>query len=115
MQLFLKLYPKDHINVQDPYFVACAKVMGEFNKRRRPYRPASVINVSAMSFGSFSARAIESLNLGCKKAYAYHNTGEGGLSPYHKKGADVVFQIGTGYFGVRNPDGLFPWKNWWKW
>jgi glutamate synthase domain-containing protein 2 len=99
--------PADHINREDPYFLACAKVMGEFHKRRRPYRPASVINVSAMSFGSLSARAIESLNIGCKKAYAFHNTGEGGLSPYHKKGADVVLQIGTGYFGVRNPDGSF--------
>lgn len=99
--------PEDHHNHKDPYFVASAKIMGEYNKRRRPYRPASVINVSAMSFGSLSARAIESLNRGCKKAYAYHNTGEGGLSPYHKMGADVVFQIGTGYFGVRNPDGSF--------
>ncbi|GAB2771699.1 FMN-binding glutamate synthase family protein [Salinimicrobium soli] len=99
--------PPEHHNAKDPYFVASAKVMGEYNKRRRPFRPASVINVSAMSFGSLSARAIESLNIGCKKAYAYHNTGEGGLSPYHKKGGDVVFQIGTGYFGVRNPDGTF--------
>lgn len=99
--------PKEHQNKKDPYFVASAKVMGEFNKRKRPYRPASVINVSAMSFGSLSARAIESLNRGCKKAEAYHNTGEGGLSPYHQKGADVVFQIGTGYFGVRNEGGSF--------
>jgi glutamate synthase domain-containing protein 2 len=99
--------PDDHYYNKDPYFLACAKVMGEFNKRKRPYRPASVINVSAMSFGSLSARAIESLNQGCKKAYAYHNTGEGGLSPYHQKGADVVFQIGTGYFGIRNDDGSF--------
>lgn len=99
--------PEDHPNKKDPYFVACAKVIGAYNKRRRPYRPASVINVSAMSFGSLSARAIESLNRGCKKAYAYHNTGEGGLSPYHKTGADIVFQVGTGYFGIRNPDGTF--------
>ncbi|WP_424493974.1 FMN-binding glutamate synthase family protein [Salinimicrobium sp. GXAS 041] len=101
-----KVPEKHHYN-KDPYFLACAKVMGEYNKRRRPYRPASVINVSAMSFGSLSARAIASLNEGCKKAYAYHNTGEGGLSPYHQKGADVVFQIGTGYFGIRNEDGSF--------
>lgn len=99
--------PDDHHYNKDPYFLACAKVMGEFNKRKRPYRPASVINVSAMSFGSLSARAIESLNKGCKKAFAYHNTGEGGLSAYHQKGADVVFQIGTGYFGIRNEDGSF--------
>ncbi len=99
--------PEKHHNLQDPYFVACAKVMGEHHKRRRPFRPASVINVSAMSFGSLSARAIESLNRGCKKSYAYHNTGEGGLSPYHQTGADIVFQVGTGYFGVRNEDGSF--------
>lgn len=97
----------EHPDRDDPYFVGCAKVMGEFNKRRRPYRPASVINVSAMSFGSLSAKAIESLNRGCKKAFAYHNTGEGGLSPYHEKGADLIFQIGTGYFGVRTDDGGF--------
>lgn len=98
---------KDHPNAEHPYFIACAKVMGSFNKRRRPYRPASIINVSAMSFGSLSAKAVESLNEGCLLANAYHNTGEGGLSPYHKKGADVVFHFGTGYFGVRGDDGNF--------
>ncbi|MAK35834.1 MAG: FMN-binding glutamate synthase family protein [Flavobacteriaceae bacterium] len=95
-----------HPNKKDPYFLACAKVMGE-GRRRRPYRPASVINVSAMSFGSLSARAVESLNKGCQLSHAYHNTGEGGLSPYHKKGGDVVFHFGTGYFGVRDDDGNF--------
>lgn len=98
---------KDHPNYEDPHFIPCAKVMGEFNKRKRQYRPASVINVSAMSYGSLSAKAIESLNEGCKKANAYHNTGEGGLSQYHKKGADVVFHFGTGYFGVRDHEGKF--------
>lgn len=96
-----------HPNSTDKSFLPCAKVMGEFNKRRRPYRPASVINVSAMSFGSLSAKAIESLNKGIKIAHAYHNTGEGGLSPYHKNGGDVVFHFGTGYFGVRSEDGGF--------
>ena len=97
--------PLDHPNAKDPYFLPCAKVMGPF--RKKPFRPSSVINVSAMSFGSLSARAIESLNRGCHLAHAYHNTGEGGLSPYHKTGADVVFQIGTGYFGVRDENGGF--------
>lgn len=97
----------EHPNRKDPYFVACAKVMGEFNKRKRPFRPASIINVSAMSFGSLSANAIMAMNRGCKKSWAYHNTGEGGLSPYHKQGADVMFQFGTGYFGVRNEEGGF--------
>ncbi|PHS64707.1 MAG: FMN-binding glutamate synthase family protein [Flavobacterium sp.] len=98
---------KNHPNVEDHCFLPCAKVMGSFNKREKPFRPASVINVSAMSFGSLSARAIDSLNKGVQIAGAYHNTGEGGLSPYHSNGGDVVFQIGTGYFGVRNKDGGF--------
>jgi len=98
---------KGHPNIKDHNFLPCAKVMGVFNKRKKPYRPASIINVSAMSFGSLSARAIDSLNKGVKIAGAYHNTGEGGLSPYHSNGGDVIFQIGTGYFGIRNSDGSF--------
>ncbi len=98
---------KDNPNYKNPYFVPCAKLMGGYHKRRRPYRPTSIINVSAMSFGSLSARAVESLNKGCALAYCYHNTGEGGLSPYHKTGADVVFHFGTGYFGVRDENGEF--------
>lgn len=108
---FLKpdLFPfkitEDHISFKDPAFLPCAKVMGLTNGRKRPFRPKSVINISAMSFGSLSAKAVESLNKGAKKAGAYHNTGEGGLSPYHSNGADVVFHFGTGYFGVRSKDG----------
>ncbi|MEL6812470.1 MAG: FMN-binding glutamate synthase family protein [Bacteroidota bacterium] len=97
----------DHPNAIDKSFLPCAKVMGEHNKRRRPYRPGSVINVSAMSFGSLSAKAVESLNKGVKLSGAYHNTGEGGLSPYHSYGGDVVFHFGTGYFGVRDENGGF--------
>ncbi len=99
--------PKDHPNYENPYFLPCAKVMGQYNKRRRPFLPSSVINISAMSFGSLSGRAVESLNRGAFFGNAYHNTGEGGLSPYHKKGADVIFQIGTAYFGVRDEEGNF--------
>ncbi|WP_108805537.1 FMN-binding glutamate synthase family protein [Aquimarina sp. Aq107] len=97
----------DHPNKIDKTFLPCAKVMGAYNQRKKPYRPASAINVSAMSYGSLSARAIDSLNNGVKKAGAYHNTGEGGLSPYHSNGGDVVFHFGTGYFGVRTEDGNF--------
>ncbi|QXP59423.1 FMN-binding glutamate synthase family protein [Olleya sp. HaHaR_3_96] len=97
----------NHPHAEDKCFLPCAKVMGEFSNRKRPFRPGSVINVSAMSFGSLSAKAIESLNKGVKIAGAYHNTGEGGLSPYHKNGGDVVFHFGTGYFGVRAEDGGF--------
>ena len=98
---------ENHPNRQDHCFLPCAKVIGSYNKRKRPYRPASAINVSAMSFGSLSARAIESLNKGVEISGTYHNTGEGGLSPYHKQGGDVIFHFGTGYFGVRSREGKF--------
>ncbi|NNK69117.1 MAG: FMN-binding glutamate synthase family protein [Flavobacteriaceae bacterium] len=98
---------KDHPNAIDKSFLPSAKIIGEYNKRKKPYRPGSVINVSAMSFGSLSAKAVESLNKGIKLAGAFHNTGEGGLSPYHCNGGDVIFHFGTGYFGVRDKDGNF--------
>ena len=73
----------------------------------QPY-DASLFNISAMSFGSLSNRAIVSLNRGAKKGNFYHNTGEGGLSPYHLEGGgDICWQIGTGYFGCRNENGTF--------
>ena len=73
---------------------------------KQPYS-ASVLNVSAMSFGSLSTAAIESLNLGAKIGGFAHNTGEGGISSYHLKGGDLVWQIGTGYFGARDEAGQF--------
>jgi len=102
-------HPHHAINGKNPdhYTIPCAKVIGAYHKRRRPYRPHSVVNISAMSYGSLSARAIESLNKGSLQFGNYHNTGEGGLSPYHKFGADVVFNMGTSYFGVRDHDGNF--------
>jgi len=99
-----------HPHAIDSTFLPCAKVIGAYNKRKKPYRPASIINVSAMSYGSLSAKAVESLNKGVAIADAYHNTGEGGLSPYHCNGGDVVFHFGTGYFGVRSKDGGFSMK-----
>ncbi len=60
-----------------------------------------------MSFGFLGEKAIESLNRGAKLANCYHNTGEGGLSPFHETGADVIFQMGTGYFGCRDENGKF--------
>lgn len=74
---------------------------------KQPYT-ASIFNISAMSFGSLSKNAIMALNGGAKLGGFAHNTGEGGLSPYHlEPGGDVVWQIGTGYFGCRNNDGTF--------
>jgi len=73
----------------------------------RPYS-ASLLNVSAMSFGSLSGAAIRALNGGAKIGSFSHNTGEGGITPHHlAPGGDLVWQIGTGYFGCRTPDGDF--------
>lgn len=73
----------------------------------QPYH-ASRLNISAMSFGALSANAILALNKGAKRGNFAHNTGEGGLSPYHlQHGGDIIWQIGTGYFGCRNEDGSF--------
>lgn len=105
--LFPYRVEKEHINTADPDFAPCAKVIGQYHKRRKPYRPYSVVNISAMSYGSLSAAAISALNQGALDAGCYHNTGEGGLSPYHSHGADVVFHFGTGYFGVRDEHGNF--------
>jgi glutamate synthase domain-containing protein 2 len=74
---------------------------------QKPYL-ASLLNISAMSFGALSDRAVLSLNTGAHKGGFYHNTGEGGLSDHHlKPGGDLVWQIGTGYFGCRTPEGNF--------
>lgn len=101
-----KLAP-GHPNLKDTSLLPCAKVMGEFNQRTKPYRPKSVVNISAMSYGSLSAKAIESLNKGAALSGCYHNTGEGSLSSHHRHGSDIVFHFGTGYFGVRDDEGNF--------
>jgi glutamate synthase domain-containing protein 2 len=80
--------------------------------RAQPYS-ASVFNISAMSFGALSANAIRALNQGAKKGHFMHDTGEGSISRYHRPenpedtGGDLVWEIGSGYFGCRNPDGSF--------
>ena len=84
-----------------------AKVLGGFRGRAKAFRPPSVVNVSAMSFGSLSPNAIAAINEGARIAGCMHNTGEGGISPYHQRGGDLVWQIGTGYFGARELDGTF--------
>ncbi len=92
----------------DPQFtIPCAKVLGAARGRAKAFRPASVINISGMSFGSLSGPAVESLNRGAQIAGCLHNTGEGGVSPYHLNGGDLVWQVGTGYFGCREADGSF--------
>ena len=99
------------------YFVNCAfptmevdsvapslVTIGPYTKN--PYVTASLFNVSGMSYGAISVPAVRALSMGAKKAGVWLNTGEGGLSPYHiEGGADLVFQIGTAKFGVRDGNG----------
>ena len=82
-----------------------AKVLGGWRDRPGAFRPASIVNTAAMSFGSLSGPAIAALNGGAKLAGALHNTGEGGISEYHLQGGDLVWQMGTGYFGCRDEQG----------
>jgi len=92
---FLKhnLYPIDYNSIKEPRFLIGSKFCS------KPYC-ASIYNISAMSFGALSEAAVKALNGGAKLGNFYHNTGEGGLSPYHLEyGGDICFQIGTGYFG----------------
>ena len=85
----------------------CAKVLGRARGRQHAFRPSSVVNISAMSFGSLSGAAVEALNRGAALAGCLQNTGEGGLSPYHRAGGELVFQLGTAYFGCRDDHGRF--------
>jgi glutamate synthase domain-containing protein 2 len=83
------------------------RVMIGGSECKQPYS-ASILNVSAMSFGSLSTNAVLALNGGAKIGNFAHNTGEGGISPHHlTMGGDLVYQVGTGYFGCRTKDGKF--------
>ena len=68
---------------------------------------SSLFNISGMSYGSLSSAATRALNLGAKQGGFYHNTGEGGIADHHLQGGDLVWQIGTGYFGCRTVEGQF--------
>ncbi|MGN6310815.1 MAG: FMN-binding glutamate synthase family protein [Xanthobacteraceae bacterium] len=73
----------------------------------KPYS-ASVFNISAMSFGALSPNAVRALNAGAKKGGFAHDTGEGGVSPYHREnGGDLIWEVGSGYFGCRTRTGAF--------
>jgi glutamate synthase domain-containing protein 2 len=87
--------------------IPCAKVLGAHRNRTKAFRPNSIINTSAMSFGSLSGAAVEAINRGVAVACAMQNTGEGGISTYHQSGGDLIWQIGSGYFGCRDHDGNF--------
>lgn len=92
----------------DPeYRIPCAKVIGGFRDRAKKFRPASVVNISGMSYGSLSSAAVEAINRGCEIAGCWQNTGEGSICSHHRHGGDLIWQIGTGYFGCREADGSF--------
>ncbi len=82
------------------------RVMVGNDQCKQPYN-LSMLNISAMSYGALSKTAIASLNNGAKIGNFAHNTGEGGISKYHLQGGDLIWQVGTGYFGCRNDDGSF--------
>lgn len=96
-----------YVHNGDPTCIPSLKVIGLSHKRKYPFRPYSIINISAMSYGSLGKNAVMSLNRGARDSGAYHNTGEGGISDFHKEGADIMWQIGTGYYGVRDESGKF--------
>ncbi len=89
------------------YQLPAGKILGALHGRRHAFRPASVVNISGMSFGALSPPAVEALNRGAALAPCLQNTGEGGLSKYHRNGGDLIFQIGTAYFGCRDSAGRF--------
>jgi glutamate synthase domain-containing protein 2 len=92
----------------DPaYPLAAARVLGGFRGRKHAFRPRSIVNTSAMSYGSLSPAAVEAINRGVALAGALQNTGEGGISDHHRRGGDLIWQIGTGYFGCRDDAGRF--------
>src|SRR4051812_31677563 len=104
---FGRAVPATNVHAGHDVTLPSAKVLGGPRGRRHAFRPESVVNISAMSFGSLSGNAIEAINRGAAAAGCLHNTGEGAISRYHRNGADLVFQIGTAYFGCRDEDGRF--------
>jgi glutamate synthase domain-containing protein 2 len=104
---FGRAVPPSRVEAHSDVTLPCAKVLGAARGRRNAFRPASVVNISAMSYGSLSGAAVEALNRGAALAGCLHNTGEGGISEHHRHGAELVYQIGTAYFGCRDATGRF--------
>ena len=100
-----KMFPTKEAIISKYNNIPSVKIIG--SHRKKPYHPKSIFNVSAMSYGSLSPEAITAINKGSLLSKCYHNTGEGGFSEFHNNGADIVFQIGTGYFGCRDDQGQF--------
>ena len=106
---FGRAVPSSYPRAGQESWLPCAKVLGAARGRRQAFRPDSVVNISEMSFGSLSGRAVEALNRGAQLAGCLQNTGEGSISPYHRCGGELVWQIGTGYFGCRDERGRLIW------
>ncbi|GAB2690671.1 FMN-binding glutamate synthase family protein [Thalassiella azotivora] len=104
---FGRAVPPSDVHAQHNIVLPSAKVLGGPRGRRHAFRPRSLVNISAMSFGSLSGNAVTALNKGADLAGCLHNTGEGGLSSYHRHGGELVLQIGTAYFGCRDARGRF--------
>ncbi|EQC44297.1 FMN-binding glutamate synthase family protein [Bacteriovorax sp. Seq25_V] len=97
------IYPANEHNIEEENL----RVVVGSNHCDKPYS-LSLLNISAMSYGALSHTAVEALNAGARLGRFAHNTGEGGISDFHKRGGgDIIWQIGTGYFGARNADGTF--------
>jgi glutamate synthase domain-containing protein 2 len=84
-----------------------SRTIGKSNGVTNEVEMEHFVNISAMSYGSLSSRAISALNKGASQAGILHNTGEGGYSPYHQNGGSVIWQVGTGKFGCRDENGAF--------
>ncbi len=100
-------FPLDEPRDNPDYLIPCKKTLGGWRNRKKPFTPDSTVFISGMSYGSLGKTAVEAMNRGCQIASAAHNTGEGGVSPHHGHGADLIWQVGTGYYGCRNEDGTF--------
>ncbi len=105
-------FPLNHPHPGEPghdpeYRLPCAKILGAHRGRAKAFRPVSMVYVSGMSYGSLGSAAVEAINRGCQLAGALQNTGEGGLSRHHLHGGELILQIGTAYFGVRDDAGRF--------
>ncbi|HKK93964.1 MAG TPA: glutamate synthase-related protein, partial [Longimicrobiales bacterium] len=97
----------DDVAHDELWSLPVAKMLGGYRQRRQAFRPESVVSISGMSFGSLSGPAVEALNRGARIAGCLHNTGEGGVSPHHLHGGDLIWQLGSGYFGARTSAGAF--------
>ena len=103
------IYANNHADIQHE-----SRILVGGDACLKPYS-ASILNISAMSFGALSKNAVLAMNTGAKIGGFAHNTGEGGISPYHlEPGGDLIWQIGTGYFGCRTEAGNFCEENFQK-